>query len=45
MKKSKLIQKLIEIEEQEKLTCTITMNYITYLKKLKNILEIGDIEL
>ena len=45
MKKSELIKKLIEIEEQEKLTCSITMNYITYLNKLKNILEIGDVEL
>jgi len=45
MKKSELIQKLIEIEKEQGENATITMNYIHYLKKLKKLIEVGDIEL
>lgn len=46
MKKSELIQKLIDIEEESaKADTTITMNYLYYLKKLKRLVEIGDVEL
>ena len=45
MKKSELIQKLIEIEEAKEENATITMNYISYLKKIKKLIEEGDIEL
>ena len=45
MKKSELIQKLIEIEEAEGENVTITMNYIDYLKKLKKLIKEGDVEL
>jgi len=44
MKKSELIQKLIEIEEKRG-DATITMNYIHYLKKLKKLIEEGDIDI
>ena len=45
MKKSEIIQKLIEIERERGENTTITMNYIDYLKKLKKLIEIGDVEL
>jgi len=46
MKKSELIQKLIEIEKKQgNEKATITMNYIYYLEKLKKLVEVGDIEL
>ena len=45
MKKSELIQELIKIEEAKGENITITMNYIDYLKKLKKLIEIGDVEL
>jgi len=36
---------LIEIEEESSENTTITMPYALYLKRLKKILEIGNIEL
>jgi hypothetical protein len=47
MKKSELIQKLIDIEEEkdEKEFHTITLNYIDYLKEQKALIEDEDIEL
>lgn len=43
MKKSELLKKLIEFETNK--TATITMNYRTYLKRLLNAVEKGDVEL
>jgi len=47
MKKTELIQSLIEIEKEQdpKGETTITMNYVNYLKKLKKMIECGDIEI
>ena len=47
MKKSEMIGKLIEIEKEQdpKEATTITMNYVYYLKKLKRLVEVGDVEL
>ncbi len=45
MKKSELIQKLIEIEKEKNEKSTITMDYISYLKMQKRLVETGDIEL
>jgi len=45
MKKSELIQKLIDIEKENKEKATITMDYIWYLEKQKKLVKIGDIEL
>lgn len=45
MKKSELIQKLIEIEEEQWGVKTITMNYIAYLQMQKKLVEKGDVEL
>jgi len=47
MKKTELIQSLIEIEKEQdpKSETKITMNYVNYLKKLKKMIECGDIEI
>lgn len=47
MKKSELIQQIIEIEKEKnpKENETITMGYINYLKKIKKLIEVGDIEI
>ena len=45
MKKTELIQRLIEMETLKGVRATITMPYIYYLKELKLMLEIGNIEL
>lgn len=45
MKKSELINKLIEIEKESKEDAKITMSFLHYLKMKKLLLEIGDIEI
>ena len=45
MKKSEIIQSLIDIEMENKQDRKITMDYIEYLKMQKRLLETGDIEL
>ncbi len=40
-----MIQKLIDIEEENKENSTITMSYINYLKKLKRVCEIGNCDM
>ena len=45
MKKSELIEKLIELEKEQKGKTKITMDYIHYLQKLKRLVQIGDVEL
>jgi hypothetical protein len=47
MKKSEMIQMLIEIEESDvkNIGTTITMNYIEWLKIQKRLIEIGDVEI
>ena len=45
MKKSELIQKLIEIEREKGENATITLNYIDYLEKIKKFIQEGDKEL
>jgi len=47
MKKSELYGELIKFAEQDQQTLseTITMDYLVYLKKIKRLLEIGDIEI
>lgn len=47
MKKSEVIQNLINIEKEidPKKESTITMGYIHYLKQIKKLIEVGDIEI
>lgn len=48
MKKSELIQQMINIQKERKRIdggSTITMDYIHYLEEQKRLVEIGDIEL
>jgi len=46
MKKSEIFEKLIEIEKKQDPDekQTITMGYVYYLRKLKKLVEVGDIE-
>ncbi len=45
MRKSELIQQVIEIEMEKNENWTISMPYIQYLKIQKRLLELGDVEL
>ena len=49
MKKSELIQTIIdmeyELQKEEGRESTITMGYVAYLKKIKKLIETGDIDL
>jgi len=45
MKKSEIIQKLINIEKEKGEKMTITLDYINYLEEQKKLIEIGDIEI
>ena len=45
MKKSEIIQKLINIEKEKGEKMTITLDYINYLESQKKLIEIGDIEI
>ena len=45
MKKSELIQKMIDITKENGFRGTITMDYLAYLEEKKVLVEIGDVDL
>ena len=47
MKKSELIQKIVNIEKEKdpEQKTTISMGYIHYLEEIKKLVEVGDIDL